>query len=352
MNQRSSTTLALIALTPLALFFILIGTVVMSGTTEAQASCAPTGGGVTVDPAALPAAAVAGYAGDQLANATLVMNAGAALGLSVRGQTIGVMTAMGESNLLVLDRGDPTGPDSRGLFQQRDNGAWGSYADRMNPTISATNFFRALQRVTGWETLSPTEAAHRVQGNANPNYYAQFWNGAVLVVTALTGVPAESLNPDGGAALCGAPSGDGLPAVPLPAGAWTKPAIGPLTSPYGWRQNPTGTGGQGHNGIDIAPGCAQPIYAAAGGMVVRAGHSSGYGNLITIDHGNGLLTRYAHMYDVGVLVKVGQVVMSGQRIGLIGNNGDSTGCHLHFEVMVNGVFTDPVPFLASVGVSV
>src|SRR3712207_8538206 len=62
---------------------------------------------------------------------------------------------------LFRSRGDAAGPDSRGLFQQRDNGAWGSYADRMDPTTSATNFFLALQEVPDWRALPPTIAAHR-----------------------------------------------------------------------------------------------------------------------------------------------------------------------------------------------
>ena len=88
------------------------------------------------------------------------------------GQTVAVMTAMGESSLINVDHGDAAGPDSRGLFQQRDNGAWGTYADRMNPQTAATNFYTALLRVEGWETLPPTIAAHRVQRNADPNHYA------------------------------------------------------------------------------------------------------------------------------------------------------------------------------------
>lgn len=339
-------------LLPLSLFFLLVGVVVLGSAKEASAACAGTGGGVSVDLTGLPPVAVPGYSGDQLVNAALIMNAGAARGLSVRAQTIGVMTAMGESSLRVLDAGDLAGPDSRGLFQQRDNGAWGSYADRMDPTLSATNFFRALQRVDGWETLPPTEAAHRVQGNADPGYYAQFWDPAGQVVAALTGVPVETLNPGGGGIACGGAGGDTLPAVPLPEGAWTKPAIGPLTSGFGWRQDPTGLGGQGHNGIDIAPACGAPIVAASDGVVVRAGHSTGYGNLIAVDHGNGVMTRYAHMYDPDVLVAVGQTVVAGQQIARIGSYGDSTGCHLHFEVLLGGAYTDPVPFLAGVGVPV
>ena len=81
---------------------------------------------------------VDGYSIEQLQNAAAIMGAGKALDLSVKGQMISVMVSLGESGLRVLDYGDGPGPDSRGLFQQRDNGAWGSYADRMDPTISAT----------------------------------------------------------------------------------------------------------------------------------------------------------------------------------------------------------------------
>ncbi|MCZ2828987.1 hypothetical protein O2W14_09100 [Modestobacter sp. VKM Ac-2986] len=151
--------------------------------------------GVVVDPAAVPPGPVAGYGGEQLRNAAAIVNAGAAEGLDTCAQTIGVMTAMGESSLRVLDRGDAVGPDSRGLFQQRDNGAWGSYADRMDPTTSATNFFRALQDVEDWPGLPPTIAAHRTQRNADPQHYARYWPAAVEVVTALAGRPVTGARP-------------------------------------------------------------------------------------------------------------------------------------------------------------
>lgn len=136
----------------------------------------------------IPSSAVAGYSGKQLDNAAAIIAAGKALGISRQGQTIGVMTAMGESSLRVLDRGDAVGPDSRGLFQQRANGAWGSYEDRMDPTTSATNFFKALQDVEGWQELSPTEAAHRTQRNADPYHYQKYWPAAVKVTNALAGM--------------------------------------------------------------------------------------------------------------------------------------------------------------------
>jgi len=332
---------------PVAVLVLLIGVLVISEEPEpSPAAGCGSGGGIAVDPAALPAAAVAGYGGQQLVNAALIVNAGQALGISVRGQTIGVMTAMGESSLVVVDYGDTAGPDSRGLFQQRANGAWGSYADRMDPTTSATNFYRALLQVPGWETLSPTQAAHRTQRNANPNHYTRYWEPAVAVVNALAGTPAV---PGGGAA---GGAGDGglvcqaapLADLGLPAGTWTRPAIGPETSGFGMRW------GRPHNGIDIAPPCGSPIYAAADGTVVRAGPSSGYGNLIVVDHGGGVVSRYAHMYPPDVLVAVGQAVGVGAQIARIGSYGDSTGCHLHFEIQTGGRFTDPAPFMTSRGV--
>ncbi len=159
------------------------------------AECAVAEAGVRVDVAAVPDGPVAGYDAEQLANAAAIMNAGQELGLDTCAQTIGVMTAMGESSLRVLDRGDAVGPDSRGLFQQRDNGAWGPYADRMDPTTSATNFFRALQQVPDWQALAPTIAAHRTQRNADPLHYERYWDPAVEVVTALAGRPVTGARP-------------------------------------------------------------------------------------------------------------------------------------------------------------
>lgn len=129
---------------------------------------------------------VEGYTQEQLKNAAAIMGAGKALNLSANGQMISVMVALGESGLRVLDSGDGAGPDSRGLFQQRDNGAWGSYTDRMNPTTSATNFIKALQAVPGWELLEPTLAGNKVQRNADPYHYQRYWPGAVKLVQALS----------------------------------------------------------------------------------------------------------------------------------------------------------------------
>ncbi len=146
---------------------------------------APVGGGPG---AALPNS-IGRFSGQQVVNAAQVIIAANDLGIDLRGQSIGMMTAIGESNLVNVNYGDVAGPDSRGLFQQRANGAWGSYSDRMNPRIAATSFFRALLGVPGWETMAPTLAAHAVQRNANPYYYTPYWNEGVQIVGVLSGYP-------------------------------------------------------------------------------------------------------------------------------------------------------------------
>jgi hypothetical protein len=129
------------------------------------------------------------YQGEQIANAAQVLLAARDLRVSARGQTVGIMTAIGESTLINIDHGDAAGPDSRGLFQQRANGAWGSYAERMDPYTAATHFFTALLEVPGWESMAPTLAAHEVQHNDDPYHYEPFWDDAVLIVGTLAGDP-------------------------------------------------------------------------------------------------------------------------------------------------------------------
>lgn len=133
--------------------------------------------------------AIGPYKGEQLVNAGHIIAAGRAMDLDARTITIGVMAAMGESSLVNIDRGDAVGPDSRGLFQQRSNGAWGTYRDRMDPRTATTNFFKALIKVPGYKNLEPTIAAHRTQRNADPNHYTRFWRDASNVVATLTDNP-------------------------------------------------------------------------------------------------------------------------------------------------------------------
>ena len=134
----------------------------------------------------VPAGPVAGYCQDRLVNAAYIMLAARAQGIGEHTQAIGVMTAMGESSLRNIDYGDAVGPDSRGLFQQRDNGQWGTYEQRMDPYTAATSFFTKLVAIPGWKDLTPTQAAHAVQVNADPDHYTRWFPDSEVVVAALS----------------------------------------------------------------------------------------------------------------------------------------------------------------------
>ncbi len=118
------------------------------------------------------------------------------------------------------------------------------------------------------------------------------------------------------------------------------PTTGVVTSPYGLRWGGTDF----HPGIDIANDLGTPIVATADGVVVYAGwNAGGYGNMVDIDHGNGLMTRYGHASQV--VVSAGQFVRRGQVIALMGSTGFSTGPHVHYEVHVNGQRVNPISYL-------
>lgn len=123
------------------------------------------------------------------------------------------------------------------------------------------------------------------------------------------------------------------------------PAAGFQTSGFGWRRDPLGTHWRHHSGIDISGQIGDPIYAAAAGTVVRAGHGDAFGKLIVVDHGFGVATYYAHCSRI--LVRVGQRVKRGQQLGMVGNTGRSTGPHLHFEVRLDRAAVDPLAYLPS-----
>ncbi len=115
------------------------------------------------------------------------------------------------------------------------------------------------------------------------------------------------------------------------------PVDGPVTSGFGWRW------GRMHQGIDIAVPTGTSVRASASGTVIHSGWLGGYGNLVVVDHGNGLATAYAH--NSVLLVSVGQGVAQGETVALSGSTGNSTGPHVHFEVRVNGVAVDPLLYL-------
>ena len=133
----------------------------------------------------------------------------------------------------------------------------------------------------------------------------------------------------------------GLDAVPQ----FTPTNVGQtrISSGYGYRRDPFNGRGAMHSGLDFRGPSGAPIYAAAKGTVSFAGWKAGYGQTIEIDHGNGLMTRYAHMSRFAATA--GQTVDAGTAIGAIGSTGRSTGPHLHFEVRINNRAVNPRPFL-------
>jgi murein DD-endopeptidase MepM/ murein hydrolase activator NlpD len=116
-----------------------------------------------------------------------------------------------------------------------------------------------------------------------------------------------------------------------------------LTSQFGIRKGPFTGGYRHHSGIDIAASQGTAIRSAAGGRVSFAGHAGGYGNMVELDHGNGLRTRYAHLSRI--LVGSGSTVAGGEIIAEAGSTGRSTGSHLHFEVRENGNARNPLAYL-------
>ncbi len=139
-----------------------------------------------------------------------------------------------------------------------------------------------------------------------------------------------------------------LPGSATPTvGGLGRPAMGPVTSPYGMRRHPVTGVWKLHDGTDFGAPCGSPIRAAATGTVTSITWNSGFGNRLVIDHGAGtsgqLLTAYNHLHGYGVAV--GDRVVAGQVIGDVGSTGLVTGCHLHFQVWVDGRLVDPMTLL-------
>lgn len=282
----------------------------------------------------------------QTRNAAIIIARGKALGVPVRGWVVAIATAMQESTLLNLASfANPTSlkyphdgvaagdHDSVGLFQQRD--AWGPMSVRMNPAQSADMFYtggragqRGLLDIKGWETMTIAQAAQAVQVSAFPDAYAQWEQLALNTVNALA-----DLDLTGGCS-------------DIAAGPWTNP-IGDgyrMTAGFGscselWSNC--------HTGQDLAIATGTPVVAASAGRVIFASWGGAYGNLVKIQHADGIQTWYAHLSDS--TVAIGVDVEPGTVIGHVGVTGNTTGPHLHYEVRLNDEPIDPVPFMAGKG---
>jgi murein DD-endopeptidase MepM/ murein hydrolase activator NlpD len=119
----------------------------------------------------------------------------------------------------------------------------------------------------------------------------------------------------------------------------TEPVARTESSGYGWREDPINRRAKFHHGTDYRGKRGTPVLAAGTGTVIFAGNRGGYGRVVFIDHGNSVITRYAHLKRIDV--KVGDTLTAGQQLGQLGSSGRATGAHLHFEVRLTGRSVDP-----------
>lgn len=151
-------------------------------------------------------------------------------------------------------------------------------------------------------------------------------------------------NSGGSGGNSGGGSSGGGSATSLSNLQWPVPSCTLITSRFGYRVAPTTGASTYHGGLDIGAGMGASIVAAGAGDVIYAGDNGGYGNCVMIDHGNGVVTVYAHMSSIGV--SYGQYVTAGQYVGAVGSTGVSTGPHCHFEIRINGAQTDPAAYFS------
>jgi len=259
--------------------------------------------------------------------AQLSRAAGLSVADTLKAETIGIVTGYGESSLTNVLHGDVAGPDSIGVFQQRPR--WGSLAARTNPVQATALFYTAnvgpgvmgLFHTAGWQQMTVTAAAHAVQHNTDPNYYAQFG----LMASQLVGQA-------NGGSVVPALLSVGCPPATSSGGTFAWPVLlagSSVSSCYGPR---TLLGvSEFHPGLDISQAHGAPVYAAASGIVTIAGPVLGYGNnfVSIISENHSFELQYGHM--MAMSVTVGQKVTQGQQIGQVGSEGASFGDHLHLN---------------------
>ncbi|GAB3919967.1 hypothetical protein GCM10011575_35840 [Microlunatus endophyticus] len=284
------------------------------------------------------AAPAQGFTAEQVGNARIIWTVARQMADGERGAVVGIATALQESALRNLPYGNL---DSIGLFQQRDS--WGSTATRLNPVDSSKLFFRALNKVNGWQKMAVDVAAQSVQRSAFPTAYANQVQASVNLVTFLETkyAPSSTLETATGSGLC-----DGQTA--------TSTSLGKIGLPVDHYVLTAGFGQCGshwancHTGLDFAAATGTPIHAVMAGKVVWTGWGGAYGNLTKIQHPDNVQTWYAH--QSAIEVKAGDTVTAGQTIGRVGATGNTTGPHVHLEVRTNGTPVDPNKWLTAHGV--
>ena len=182
------------------------------------------------------------------------------------------------------------------------------------------------------------------------SYYSSVDTFHALQATALEGMAAQNLNQTLGQGLGIRSSLSGFATLQAEAGGSNMtdmwPILGPINSGFGEREDPILGNGEGefHKGVDIGSPNGTPVHAPADGRVIKAGMGNGYGREVEIDHGNGVVTLYAHLQGFNVVA--GQSVVKGEVIGYVGHSGSRvTGPNLHYEVQVRGIAVNPHKYL-------
>lgn len=292
--------LGLVLLLPVGLLF-MTGGVVQQAQADPQ-GCGPPDLSITAS----------GLTSEQSGNAAAIVTKGRELGVSERGWVIAVATAYQESHLVNVDHGDIAGPDSRGLFQQRDS--WGPLTVRMDPSGAAGLFYAALLKIPGWETLPLAQAAQAVQHSQFPGLYARWETLAEGVVEQLGGtVP-----------VCSGQVTDGW-ALPLP-----KNLINTPTSEH-----------HDYPAVDLPVAPGTPVFAMTPGKIALVEEPGGCGHGIQIVNGPDTWL-YCHLAAQDA--SPGSQIGAGDQIGSSGFSGDVRppgpgGAHLHVQLRRSGVLT-------------
>jgi len=286
---------------------------------------------------------------EQVSIAATIVHVGITKGVPRRGWVVALATAMQESQLRNLPYlGENNDHDSIGVFQQRPSQRWGTPEQLADPAYQAAHFYDKLLTVPGWQQMPLTEAAQRVQVSAAPTAYEKWTSDALLLADALASANA-SASPEA-IGYCGA------------TGTWTQPVLAAIVSGFRTESRPD------HDGVDLGAVRGTPIRAASAGVVARvrcdiepesygcdrdgSPNTPGCGYYMDIEHPGKIYSRYCHMLTPPY-VAIGNQVVAGQVIGLVGSSGHSSGPHLHFEVhlgdQTSSTATDPVPFMAAQG---
>ena len=275
-------------------------------------------------------------------NAALIVKIGQDRNFSAYSIGIAVATAIQESKLENLAHlGKKNDHNSLGLFQQQPPW-WGTPEQIMDPVYAINTFYDALQEVPDRESRPMIDVAIQVQ-IPNEKIYRRDWPADREKVAM--SIVKDNYTGDG-------KIGNNCTSSAKITVGWQLPlesGVYDVTDGFGWRclyvcKN--------HDGVDLAAAAKTPIFAAHDGEVTFSGENGTYGNFVRLDHGNGIVTEYAHMsaYESGV--GEGGKVSGGQVIGYVGTTGSSTGNHLHFNVKIDGKYVDPVPYMLEQGVDI